>query len=114
MEVEYMTDSQLKSLIAGIRVTHSSGIPELDQYGGPNNLVCHGHGWGYPPPYPCQTIILCNELEKRLDVVDHPECPTCRSFRVSRRDETGRQISYCPDSWHDWINYEGVTNAEST
>jgi hypothetical protein len=65
-EYQHMTDSQLRSLIAGIRVSHVPKIPELDQSGGPNNLVCHGHGWGYRPPYPCQDVILCNELEIRL------------------------------------------------
>lgn len=62
-----MTDSRgSAALIKRLRGGHVPRTPELDQgKGGPTGHVCGGHGWGYPPDYPClqvQAADLIDEL----------------------------------------------------
>lgn len=38
--------------------THKPEIAELDQDYAKTGKVCYSHGMGYPPEWPCETLVL--------------------------------------------------------
>lgn len=53
------------ALVKRLRGGHVPRTPELDQgSGGPTGHVCGGHGWGYPPDYPCLHVQAADLIER--------------------------------------------------
>jgi len=64
--------SDVNALLKLIRERHTPGTPALDQ-SSPTGKVCRGHGdWGYPPPWPCDLVVLADEIDRlRAKVIRH-------------------------------------------
>lgn len=59
------TQPSIEDDLRSIRAGHQPRWPELDQgKGGPTGQVCNGHGWGFPPPWPCREVRLADEIDR--------------------------------------------------